>query len=295
MKFGVREICDVVFKATDDVVIGNTTFAAGQPVLYIDTAKTSSLAGAATTVYATGGKGNSRLLAWEGEKTLTFTVEDAMLSPLGFSVLTGAGLLEAENTQPVYVHTTAEIPVIADGTSITVKSSHLGLAADATAKIYTDAASDVNVYGTVVDSSGAVVRVLGAANTITDPVIDSEGIVITFTGAALKAGERVLIDFYVERKSNVKELSITPDKFGGYYYVEASTLFREQLTGTDLPAEIIIPKVKIQSNFTFNMAASGDPSTFSFVMDAFPATTKFSNDKVLCLIQIVEDDESLAS
>ena len=67
MKFGVREICNVVFKAKTDVKIGNKIFKAGQPVLYIDTAKTSTIEGAATKVYATGGRGNTRLIAWEGE------------------------------------------------------------------------------------------------------------------------------------------------------------------------------------------------------------------------------------
>jgi hypothetical protein len=36
-----------------------------QPMLFIDSAKTSSLEGAATTVYAQGGKGNPRLIGWE--------------------------------------------------------------------------------------------------------------------------------------------------------------------------------------------------------------------------------------
>ena len=94
MKFGVREICDVVFKAKADTQIGSTLFKKGQPVLFIDSAKTSTVEGAATTVYATGGKGNTRLIAWEGEKTLTFTVEDALLSPIGFSILSGAELLK---------------------------------------------------------------------------------------------------------------------------------------------------------------------------------------------------------
>lgn len=67
MKFGSREICNVVFKAKSNVKIGNKEFKKGQPVLYIDTAKTSTMEGAATTVYATGGRGNSRLIAWEGE------------------------------------------------------------------------------------------------------------------------------------------------------------------------------------------------------------------------------------
>lgn len=66
MRFCVREICDVVFKAKSDMKIGKTTFKKGQPVLYIDSAKTSTIEGASTTVYAQGGKGNNRLIAWEG-------------------------------------------------------------------------------------------------------------------------------------------------------------------------------------------------------------------------------------
>lgn len=114
MKFGVREICNVVFKAKVDTKIGTTTFKAGQPVLYIDTAKTSTVEGAATTVYATGGRGNARLIAWEGEKTLTFTVEDALLSPIGFSVLSGAGLFKKEGEE-VHVHVTSNAAISADG------------------------------------------------------------------------------------------------------------------------------------------------------------------------------------
>ena len=79
MQFGIREICDVVFKAKNAGNLGSFKYVAGQPVLYIDSAKTSTMEGAATTVYAQGGKGNARLIAWEGERTLTFTVEDAEL------------------------------------------------------------------------------------------------------------------------------------------------------------------------------------------------------------------------
>ena len=63
MKFGVREIVDVVFKAADDMTIGDTYFKKYQPVFMIDTATTSSLEQATTTVYAQGGKGYARLIA----------------------------------------------------------------------------------------------------------------------------------------------------------------------------------------------------------------------------------------
>ena len=85
-----------------------------------------------------------------------------------------------------------------------------------------------------------------------------------------------------------QQIDITPDKFGGNYYLEASTLFRDQ-NGVDMPAEFIIPNCKVQSNFTFSMASTGDPSTFTFTMDAFPDYTRFNKTKkVLAAIQIIE-------
>ena len=65
MRFGVRDITDLVFKARTRMKIGNQTFQAGQPIIYIDTAKTATVEGAATQVYATGGHGNPRLIAWD--------------------------------------------------------------------------------------------------------------------------------------------------------------------------------------------------------------------------------------
>ena len=268
MKFGVREICDVVFKAKADVKIGNINFKAGEPVLYIDSAKTSTIEGAATTVYATGGRGNTRLIAWEGEKTLTFTVEDALLSPIGFAILSGAGLLKGAETEKVHVHTTAN--AYASNGSI-----------DLTDALTTDEVicDDAPIYVVPTDADGALagkpVKGEAAGKTITATGVD---------GACF-------VDFYVQKKSStVSELQIDAANFAGFYYVEASTLFRRQDTGVDMPAEITFPNVKIQSNFTFSMASTGDPSTFTFTMDAFPGYTMFNKTrKVLCAIQIVED------
>lgn len=113
------------------------------------------------------------------------------------------------------------------------------------------------------------------------------------TGATKNEGDTVSVDYYITRNAGtVSELQIDAENFAGYYYVEASTLFRDQNTGKDLPAEITLPNVKIQSNFTFSMASTGDPSTFTFTMDAMPGYTYFNHTKkVLCVIQVVEDFE----
>ena len=283
MKFGVREICNVVFKAKADTKIGSKTFKKGQPVLYIDTAKTSTVEGAATTVYAQGGRGNTRLIAWEGEKTLTFTVEDALLSPIGFSILSGAGLFKDDKAD-VHVHTTSNAYVDDKGnidlTDVLEESEEI----DATAPVFVmNIEEDGSLTGDVIDA----LTVVDADGAEAAGIAEGKGL----TGATEAAGKTVFVDFYVVKKSaNVSELQIDAENFAGYYYVEASTLFRRQSDGVDLPAEITLPNVKIQSNFTFAMASTGDPSTFTFTMDAFPGYTMFDRKKkVLMVMQVVED------
>lgn len=269
MKMGVREICDVVLKAKSNVKIGSHTFAAGEPVIYFDTAKTSSMESAATTVYAQGGKGNSRLIAWEGEKTLTFKMEDALISPKGLAILSGADLIQADSTKKIIAHTTEQILVAVDG-KVTVSK--------------TPAASG-DIYVMLLDNNGEM------SNIPVKCAVPASGMDITC--AMLKQGDVVMVDYYVEYAADAVQIDITPDQFAGYYYLEASTLFRREADGKDLPAEFIIPKVKIQSNFTFNMAATGDPSSFAFTMDAFPDYTKFDKTKkVLASIQVLGADDN---
>lgn len=285
MRFGVREICNVVFKAKTTTKIGTSTFKRGQPVLYIDSAKTSTLEGAATSVYAQGGPGNTRLITWEGERTLTFTVEDALLSPIGFAILSGAGLFKKDG-QKVHVHTTASAYVDATATAD-------GIQIDLTDALEAEEEIDdtAPVFVAVCESDGSIT---GELLTGLEVVVDDAGKkkILKKTGKdETMVGKTVFVDFYVLKESaNVSELTIDASHFAGNYYVEASTLFRRQSDGVDMPAELTLPNVKIQSNFTFNMASTGDPSTFSFTMDAFPGYTMFNcTKKVLCVMQVVED------
>lgn len=207
------------------------------------------------------------------EKTLTFTVEDALLSPIGFAVLSGAGLFDVEDHGTAYVHTTA-IGYIDE------KTVALELEEDET--ISASAPVFVMEY-----KDGSIGKLLKA--TVADKTI-------TLTDTPADGVTQVFVDFYIEKTTKVTELQIDAENFAGYYYVEASTLFRRESDGKDLPAEIVFPKVKIQSNFTFAMASSGDPSTFTFTMDALPAYTMFNKTKkVLCAMQVIDDSIKEAS
>lgn len=396
-QYGVREICDVVFKAKANMTVGNKKFFKGEPVIYFDTLKTSTLEGAATTVYATGGRGNSRLIAWEGERTVTFTMEDALISPVGLMLLSGAGLIEAQNGATIKTVTeekTESFTVDAEA-GLTSSTIILSETPDPNSVIYVnggamdlsgsplsaltnveiavnekevvisyDALEDNQYSGALVaqvmfnlqytvtsqiveageskviyqhiaetvskdkyneddefevseivasqeQANGALIYIMPLKNgkMFTEPYLGlgdgtSKKVAFAQTYTVIDGTETVtyqnedweddfaaadafLIDYYTPRYENAMQIDITADSFGGNFYIEASTLFRNT-DGVDYPAEFIIPNAKIQSNFTFNMASSGDPSTFTFTCDAFPDYTRFNRTKkVIAALQVI--------
>lgn len=308
MKFGVREICEVVLKAKAAMKVGNKIFYKNEPVIYFDTLKTSSMEGAATTVYAQGGRGNSRLVAWEGERTVTFTMEDALISPEGFMILSGAGLVSAAEKTLYQHHVEQTDDFDNDGTIRLERKPYLPdnekdnfayVMLLKGGEIISEPYIPVHATATADENGKFAIQIVNhdnyadpsASNFQNDYIAEGEE---ESLADLLDKADAVLVDYYEERTDEgSKQIEITPDKFGGNFYLEAETLFRTQ-DGVDLPAIFTIPNCKIQSNFTFTMASSGDPSTFTFTMDAFPDYTRFDHTKkVLATIQMFDTAGSM--
>lgn len=298
MLFGVREICNVVFRAKAPMMVGDKKFYKDEPVIYFDTLKTSTLEGASTTVYAQGGRGNARLVAWDGDRTVTFTMEDALISAEGLQILMGTGIVKsASSTEKLYQHVTQRVAKANDAFLLKASDKEIPvIGSDSGAN------SRMQAYAFILDDNGEIasepyiVKLTKATDGYTVEPAESNP-----NAPATKAdhynpntedwgkAEVILVDYYLERQNGMIQFSITPDSFGGNFYIEADTLFRNQ-AGQDLPAEFVIPNGKIQSNFTFSMAAEGDPSTFTFTVDAFPDYPKYDmTQKVYADIQVLVD------
>lgn len=261
-------------------------------------------------------------------RTLTFNMTDALISPESFAVLSGADVIDASE-QKMYVHTTTRAVVerIEDTTLEAGKQFRIFVDLDGW-NVAWDHAGEMNSTdipakaGMPIYKENAEIFLMEVnGSDMEEPVIpydkgvyylgfnkDNEMVDVNSTDPAVLAsivkkvtriecygvapGKTVLVDYYTEQ-SKGKQIEITPDKFGGYFYLEGSTLWRNEDTGNDDAAEIVIPRCKVQSNFTFTMASTGDPSTFDFVLDAFPDYSKFdTTKKVLAILQVVEDSES---
>ena len=305
MKFGSREVANVVFRAKNKMTLGSRTFYKDEPVLYFDSLKTSGLEGASTTVYAQGGQGNPRLIGWDGDRTITVTMEDALIAPEGLAILTGANMLEGSSTKKICVHMTSQVKaVVGPDRKVTMTLPKVngkpvdicwnkarGKATGSSTGYVNNAEADI--FCMKVDENGDIIGDICVPNDVkkdTDVVINCD------VNDGIKNGDIVLVDYYVEKQDGY-QFEITADSFSGNFYIEGETLYRRESDGMDMPAEFIIPNGKVQSNFNIAMSNSGDPSTFTFTVDCFPAYPKFlvegeERKKVLALLQIITDNAS---
>lgn len=274
MKYGVREVVDIVFKAKADMKLGNMSFKKGQPVIVFDSAKTSSLEGDSTEVFAQGGKGNPKRVSWSGEKSLTFTFEDALITPISAAILMGANIATKSTfKQHVYGEVVCSTTDTLDCSGLVADANFTKAGATAATKF------TGTVWATKLDDDGS----LGTAIEVTEP--GSNVNALTVTGAV--EGSRYLVDGYVDVTSGTS-ISIEPNKFSDYFYVEGNTFWRRESDGVDAPAQITLPKAKVQSKFTLSMNNSGDPSTFTFTMNAMPDYVNGSTKKTLCQIDVLD-------
>lgn len=276
MKFGIREVCNIAFKAkSNGTKMGTKVFKKDEVVIFFDSAKTSSLSGSSTEVAAQGGRGNPKLITWEGEKEIVFTFEEALISPIGMAILTGANLID--NSEFYHQVRLRAVATEENKLDIEAEVHEIG---GLSATINDPAAEGASAEA----KAGALFVYKEDGTEVTD--ITVEGNVISAT-AGIAVGDIYTVDGYVKVMGST--ISIEANKFSDYFYIEAETLFRQEADGVDKAAQIIIPKGKVRSNFEFTMANSGDPSTFAFEVTALEDFTKFDRTKkVQAVINIIE-------
>lgn len=265
--FGNREICNVVLKPLKDKKIGSKVFKRGEPLFFFDSLKTGELEVNTTSVYAQGGRGNSKIIAWEGDKVITWRMQDALISPISFSILSGADLEVYDESNTTKVH-------FSEVSQARIHSSNLYLE-----KQFDNSIS--NIYVFPLNDNGRPMMSLNSQGVNFRSQLFTTGkyrICKSTTSTSdldLERGKYYLLDCY----SNMPacQLVVTPKEISGDYKLEAEMLWRRQSDGEDYTIHLTIPHVKVNANMNFTMNAAGDPSVFDFTMDVIP--TYLDNNK----------------
>lgn len=197
----------------------------GAPVLYLDSLKVSTVEQTAENTSARGGKGNVELVSWDFNKEITVTLEDALFSAKSLAIMYGS--------------------VNADGEAVI----------DNAETIYRTFRVDQIENGKVQ---------LRGGKEFTLPTEEGKVKYYTADGAVStkEASDAAYATVAVVGKA-IQEIDISPDTFPGSYAFVGDTYIRSEITGRDEAFQVILPKVKMQSEVTLTLEADGDPTTFN--------------------------------
>jgi hypothetical protein len=237
-RFGVHEVSDLTLY----------NLVNKKAELFLDSLKLSNLENNADSSYAQGGSGSPRLVGWDFNRTVTLTAQDALLNPKAIAMQVGTDVEKKIETIYERFVTTS----ISDGGT------------PANSKISLPDIPDVGSIQIVesADGYGHDKDVDSASATIT-------GKDVSIPTASLAVGKQVIVYYTYQSSVDAEVLTVKSDKFSGFYRAVGKTLWRNVATGKDEKVQIVLPKVKITSQFTLTMQPDGDPSVFDFNLDCF--------------------------
>lgn len=248
-QYGIKEVADVTFYERDSA--GHE-----KPVLYIDTAKVSTIEKTASNAEARGGKGNPALISWDFGLEINVTLEDALFSPQSMAIMQGSGkVINGTTTDPVYVDVTNEVyefPV-----SMSTEESRNSITLKHEFK-------DESIYIYEIDDNGRWTtgeQLRGWKKNSTSTNVIEKGT----SGTGIKT-QKIAV-FYktpvTGENGDAGLIKINSDTFPGTYRVVGDTYARNRATGKDEFFQFIIHRAKVDPANTITLSADGDPSTFN--------------------------------
>lgn len=225
--FGTRDVMDLTF-------IPITGENKGKPVLTLDYCKVTSLSTTSEVAEARGGRGNNVIMSWNYGRTAEFSITHAVISDEMLEVLIGNAAVDGGEFELYPVVVTA-----ATQNSFTLQRQP-------------NDATSVKVYNL---SGGDPITVGGT--------YDSNTKIFTLSEDVLNVGGKYLVVYPIDIS---KTFTISADKYPGYYEVIGTYFARDDVTGEDHEMVLYIPKARINGNFSIELDAEGEPSTFEMTL-----------------------------
>ena len=246
-QYGIKEVADVTFYERD-------TAGHEKPVLYIDTAKVSTIEKTASTAEARGGKGNPALISWDFGLEINVTLEDALFSPKSMALMQGSGkVIEGTTSNPVYVDVTGEIVTVSNSTKLELAHPF----------------KENSIYIYEIDDNGRWIngqQLRGwepSTSTGASTNVETNYIKKGSTGRNIETSQVAVFYKTPISSDSAQKIEINSDTFPGTYRVVGDTYARNRATGKDEFFQFIIHRAKVSPENTITLSADGDPSTFN--------------------------------
>lgn len=235
-----REVCDLIF----------VDYATKKPFLNLDFANVTTTELTGESVFAYGGKGHPKKIAFSGERGGTLTIETQIQTVKLWQLITGG-----EVTKSAKFVTRVETTVGSGGTAITLTDTPV---------------------------SGSVVVYKADDDCGTELACSVKGTAVTLT-SALTEGDKVIVYYMKEVTDKVQRINIKSTSFPKNFIVYGDTIMKTE-DDEVLPYRLVAYKVAPQSNMSLSFSNNGDPGSISIQCDLLSN----QDDDMLDLILIEE-------
>lgn len=237
-KFGVVTVMDALLRDVET----------GQPLLFLDTLKITSINQEGEQKEIKGGIGANKLIIYDFGRTVTVEIQDALASIASLGIMWGA-----EETEGKFNYTKQFKAYIK-------KDGETNYVIDVPAGIVIDEDSFENSI--VLDAKG------GAAYKITG--VEGQKLSINVAGATpdLRTEVQVFVGVTADTAEGAQRLTVKGNKFPPTVRLEGRTVFINQATQNEIEAVIEIPLLKINIGGGLTMEAEGDAAVFDFAGEA---------------------------
>lgn len=241
-QFVIREVALATFYSLEN----------GKALFHLNNLKTSGLENAATTVYATGGRGNARIVGFSGTREATVNLEDAVFTVESLAMMTGNGV----NTGIQNVYQRDVLTVATNKATLTK----------------TPVGELVSVYKLNPDGSHGMELTKSPGTVATGQYKLTAPKQLDFFAGDLADNSLVVVYYKIATDTTAKKIVVSSDKFAGSFRLILDCLVRDTYTQKDFAAQIEIHSAKMEDNWSFSMAADGDPSTFTMPIQVLKPT-----------------------
>lgn len=251
---GLKELYDVVLKATYPIEIGNKVIEEGEIILAFDNIQIAGLSEIKKYVSAQGGFDNRELVTWETTKELPLSFSQGIFSKRQLALLSNSKLIELEPNNSSILITNREYCESDENGKIILKQVPVGKTF-----VYNEETGEKLEY-----------TLSEKEITISNPYVnvyityDSE---YTNGGNIIKIGNRL---------------------FRGYLKLQAKTRLKEDISGRTVTGIFEIPKLKLMSDLSIRLGRTADPAIISFNAAGIPVGGRGAS--YVCNLYSLNDD-----
>lgn len=251
---GMKELYDVVLKATYPIEMGKRKIEEGEVILAFDNIQIAGLSEFKNYVSARGGFDNRELITWETTKELPLNFSQGIFSKSQLALLSNSKLINFEPNESAILINRREHHESDENGKIELKQVPVGKAF-----VYNEETGDKLEY-TLSDKE----------ITISNP----------FTN--------VYVTYDSEYKNGGSVIKIGNRLFQGYLKLQAKTRLKEDTDGKTVTGIIEIPRLKLMSDLSIRLGRNVDPATVNF--NAVGVPTGGRGASYVCNFYSLNDD-----